>query len=121
MGYMVIYPTIEEAQQKLVLRLFKVTGFRKEAETALHAAVGVSGEAGELLDAVKKTWAYGKPLDRDNVIEELGDLEFYMEALRQALGITRDETLIQNQKKLGVRYASGVYSDQHAIERKDKQ
>lgn len=86
----------------------------------LHMAVGVSGEAGELLDAVKKVAIYGKPLDRENVIEELGDLEFYMEGLRQGLGITREETLQANVAKLGARYAAGKYSDKAAIARADK-
>lgn len=86
----------------------------------LHMAVGVSGEAGELLDAVKKATIYGKPLDRENVIEELGDLEFYMEGLRQGLGITREETLQANVAKLGARYAAGKYSDKAAIARADK-
>ena len=60
---------------------------------AWHMATGVSGEAGELLDAVKKVVVYRKPVDMENVVEELGDLEFYMEGLRQGLGITREETL----------------------------
>ena len=63
---------------------------------------------------------YGKPLDRENVIEELGDLEFYMEGLRQGLGITREETLQANVAKLGARYAAGKYSDKAAIARADK-
>lgn len=86
----------------------------------LHMAVGVSGEAGELLDAVKKVTIYGKPVDRENVVEELGDLEFYMEGLRQGLGITREETLQANVAKLGARYAAGKYSDKAAIARADK-
>lgn len=87
----------------------------------LHMAVGVSGEAGELLDAIKKYTIYGKPLDRKNVVEELGDLEFYMEGLRAAFNITRSETLTDNKYKLlGKRYASGTYSDAQAIERADK-
>lgn len=85
----------------------------------LHMAVGISGEAGELLDAIKKATIYKKPIDRDNVVEELGDLEFYMEGLRQNLGITREETLAQNIAKLSVRYADG-YSDQAAQQRADK-
>lgn len=40
----------------------------------LHMAVGVSGEAGELLDAIKKATIYNKPLDVENMIEELGDI-----------------------------------------------
>ena len=70
----------------------------------IHMAIGLSGEAGELLDAIKKPTIYRKPLDPDNVIEELGDLEFYMEGLRQALGITRQQTLEHNIAKLSKRY-----------------
>ena len=87
----------------------------------IHMAVGVSGESGELLDAVKKYVIYNKELDRVNVIEELGDLEFYMEGLRQGLGITREETIGANIAKLGVRYSSGSYSDQQAQARADKE
>ena len=85
----------------------------------LHMAVGVSGEAGELIDAVKKAVIYRKPLDRENVVEELGDLEFYMEGLRQGLNITREETLDANIAKLGKRYQDG-YSDKAAHDRADK-
>jgi len=87
----------------------------------IHMAIGVSGEAGELLDAVKKVVIYRKPIDRENVVEELGDLEFYMEGLRQQLNITRDETLLANQAKLAKRYEGLKYSDQSAISRADKE
>lgn len=86
----------------------------------LHMVIGISGEAGELLDAVKKSAIYRKPLDRENVVEELGDLEFYMEGLRQGLGITREETLEANIKKLGKRYEGFKYSDKAAQLRADK-
>lgn len=87
---------------------------------SLHMAVGIAGEAGELLDAVKKAAIYRKPIDRENVVEELGDLEFYMEGLRQGLAITRQEVLDHNIAKLSKRYSSGTYSDKHAQERADK-
>ena len=90
------------------------------AADAWHHATGISGEAGELLDAIKKHVIYNKPLDRDNVIEELGDLEFYMEGLRQNLGVTRQETIAANINKLSVRYAGLKYSDKAAQERADK-
>lgn len=86
----------------------------------LHMSIGVAGEGGELLDAVKKRVIYRKELDRENVIEELGDLEFYMEGLRQALGITREECLDANITKLGKRYEGHKYSDKAAQERADK-
>lgn len=87
----------------------------------MHMAIGVCGESGELMDAIKKRVIYRKDLDRENVIEELGDLEFYMEGLRQGLDITRQECLDANIKKLGKRYMDFLYSDQSAIKRVDKQ
>ena len=86
----------------------------------LHGAVGVSGEAGELLDAIKKNWIYGKPLDRTNVIEELGDLRFYIQVITNALGISEQEVLQENANKLSKRYKGIMYSDNAAIERADK-
>jgi|LSQX01.2.fsa_nt_gb NTP pyrophosphatase (non-canonical NTP hydrolase) len=85
-----------------------------------HMASALQGEAGELFDAIKKFVIYGKDLDRENVVEELGDMEFYMEGLRAALGITRDECIEANIDKLSTRYSAGKYSDQAAQERADK-
>jgi len=87
----------------------------------LHMAVGISGEAGELLDAIKKTTIYRKPIDTENVIEELGDIEFYLEGLRQQIGISRQQTIEANINKLAKRYSGGNYSDQAAQARADKQ
>jgi NTP pyrophosphatase (non-canonical NTP hydrolase) len=87
----------------------------------LHMAVGISGEAGELLDAIKKAVIYRKPLDVINVIEELGDLEFYMEGLRQSLSISREDCIAANIAKLGKRYESFRYSDSAAQSRADKE
>lgn len=87
---------------------------------AIHMVMGISGEAGELLDAIKKSTIYRKELDRENVVEELGDLEFYMEGLRQELGITREETLEHNINKLGKRYEGFNYSNEAAKDRADK-
>jgi len=86
----------------------------------MHMAVGVSGEAGELLDAFKKWVIYGKPLDVENVIEELGDIEFYAQGLRNAFGVTREQVLAANIKKLNKRCPSGKYSNKQAIDRADK-
>ena len=86
----------------------------------LHMAVGVSGEAGELLDAVKKSAIYGKPLDHKNMVEELGDLEFYMSRIRQIIGVSRDDVLEKNYEKLSKRYSDGSYSNNQAQKRMDK-
>jgi NTP pyrophosphatase (non-canonical NTP hydrolase) len=84
-----------------------------------HAATGVNTEAGELLDAVKKLVIYNKPLDKDNVIEELGDIELYLEQTRQNLNITRAQCLRANIEKLRRRFPKG-YTDRSAQFRADK-
>lgn len=87
---------------------------------AWHMATGVSGEAGELLDAVKKYVVYNKPADLENVVEELGDLEFYIEGIRQSFGLDRNQIIAKNKEKLSKRYNSGKYSDKQAHDRADK-
>ena len=87
----------------------------------IHMVMGIAGEAGELLDAIKKPTIYRKPIDRENVVEELGDLEFFMEGLRATLGISRQETLEHNIAKLSKRYVNLAYSDEAAQNRADKE
>lgn len=86
----------------------------------LHMAVGIAGEAGELLDAIKKHVVYNKELDLKNVVEELGDLEFYMEGMRSKLAIPRSFIIRQNIYKLSERYKGMQYSDKAAQDRADK-
>jgi NTP pyrophosphatase (non-canonical NTP hydrolase) len=86
----------------------------------IHAAFGVSGEAGELLDAVKKCIFYGKELDTANVVEELGDILFYVAMACNALGISLEQVMDSNFKKLSKRYSSGSFSEKEAQERIDK-
>jgi len=85
----------------------------------LHMAVGICGEAGELIDAIKKACVYNKPLDRENAIEELGDIEFYLQGIRAGLNVSRDEVLQANIDKLEKRYPKG-YTDKAAQDRVDK-
>lgn len=86
----------------------------------IHMIMGISGETGELLDAIKKHVIYLKPIDIDNIIEELGDIEFYLEGFRQQLGISRNDCLQANIVKLSKRYGEGKYTDSDAIARVDK-
>lgn len=54
------------------------TGLHDEAGELFHAALGISTEAGELLDAWKKIIAYGRSPDYVNMDEEIGDLLWYV-------------------------------------------
>ena len=84
-----------------------------------HMASALCGEAGELFDAIKKCVIYEAEIDINNVIEEMGDIEFYLEGLRSSMNITREETLANNIMKLDQRYGQ-AYSNVAAAERADK-
>lgn len=56
----------------------------------LHMAIGIVGEVGELYEPFIFSVA---ELDLENIEEELGDIEFFLEGLRQGYGIDRKETI----------------------------
>jgi NTP pyrophosphatase (non-canonical NTP hydrolase) len=62
--------------------------------------VGLAAEAGELLGLVQKAIRKRVPLDRMKVIDELGDVFWYMNYVMDAHGITFDELTDFNKKKL---------------------
>ncbi len=110
--------------QDLVTALSKsgvqiIDSLTPEKVQLLHMAVGIAGEAGELLDAIKKHVFYESEIDRTNIIEDLGDLEFYMEGVRQEMKLSRETTLKANIAKLNIRYENG-FSNEAAQERADK-
>jgi len=76
----------------------------KPHDDLLHSAMGISTEAGELLDNVKKTTFYGKPLDVVNLKEELGDMFWYAALLCNYLDTSFEEVMSANIDKLKVRY-----------------
>lgn len=87
----------------------------------VHMAMGASGEAGELLDAIKKATIYRKPLDKENVIEECGDILFFVQGILNYYCLTLDDAVEQNREKLSKRYSAGKYSNEQAQQRADKQ
>lgn len=119
------FTSIEEKHADMVAVLSKtgeaiLAGLTPAGVDLWHHASCVQGEAGELFDACKKHAIYGKDVDRENVIEELGDLEFYLQGVRRNLGISREETLQANYDKLSARYEGLRYTDAAAIARADK-
>jgi len=90
-----------------------------EKASLWHLGPALMIEAGELSDSIKKWAIYKKSFDRENVIEELGDIEFYLEAIRQAVGLSRELTITHNIEKLSVRY-SEKFTNEEAQQRKDK-
>lgn len=70
-----------------------VAGMTPEECDLWHGATGVAGETGEILEAVLRAAQSGEDLDHENMVEELGDMEFYLQQVRANLGIDREETV----------------------------
>ncbi len=83
----------------------------------LHSAVGISGEAGELLDHIKKVIWQGHCLDVDYVTKELGDILFYFTSMCNCVGTNVDEVRKLNIEKLTKRYPSGEFDADRSINR----
>ena len=77
----------------------------------LHMAIGASTEANELLDAYKKSFAYGKTLDKTNVGEEIFDTFWYLLNLCRILGIDPEVGMQNNIDKLKARYPEKFTQD----------
>jgi len=69
-----------------------------------HAVMGVVTEAGELMTAVKKAKIYAKEFDKINLIEEAGDLMWYLAILADDLGVSFEEIWDKNIRKLKIRF-----------------
>lgn len=83
-----------------------------------HAADGICTEAGEFKDVLKKHKYYGRELDKVNLVEELGDLLWYVNIAMDELGVTAEEVQQINQDKLRKkRYKSGQFTEDEAINR----
>ena len=82
----------------------------------LHAGMGMVTESGEFHDALKKHIFYDKPLDRTNLIEELGDAMWYIAIACDALDISLQEVMQLNVNKLHARYGEH-FSTEDALDR----
>ena len=84
----------------------------------LTAALGLTAEAGEFTEIVKKIILQGKPYNEDNVFHmkrELGDICWYIAQACMALDTTFDEIIEMNVEKLKARYPGGEF-DVHKSE-----
>jgi NTP pyrophosphatase (non-canonical NTP hydrolase) len=82
--------------------------YRERSVTAIMGcALAVAGEAGEVVDLVKKWAMQGKALDREKLVEEMGDAMWGIALLSKALGITLEEVARYNGQKLRTRYPEG--------------
>ena len=91
-------------------------------ERLLTAAVGMSAEAGEFTEIVKKIVFQGKPVTEENLFHlkrELGDIMWYVSQSCIGLDISIEEVIQMNFEKLSARYPEGAFSIERSENRKE--
>jgi len=88
-------------------RLMELREQEFPSERLLTAAVGMSAEAGEFTEIVKKIVFQGKPVNEENLFHlkrELGDIMWYVSQACIGLDISIEEVIQMNFGKLSARY-----------------
>ena len=82
----------------------------------LNGALGLTGEAGEVADMIKKHIFHGHDLTPEDLVKELGDVCWYLALISHACGISIEHIMEQNIEKLKKRYPDG-FSTEKSINR----
>lgn len=106
-GLVLDYPTIDladdEAENRIVI-----------------AGLGLCGEAGEVVELLKKAFGHGHghELDKSKLSKELGDVAWYLSEIATAAGLRLSDILDENVGKLQKRYG-GSFSTEASVNRKE--
>ncbi len=99
------------------LNRYQVEALRSAASSADPAwrknilALGLAGEAGEVIDLMKKEIGHGHPADPLKVAVELGDVLWYVANLADAYGLSLSDVATMNIDKLRARYPEGFSTE----------
>ena len=97
----------------------KLTTIVPNKQHMLHAHLGMSSEVGEVGDALKKHFVYGQNMDYTNIVEECGDVMWYVSLMLEACGTSMEDCMKQNIDKLRIRYPE-KFTEELASKRLDK-
>ena len=84
----------------------------------INGVMGLCGESGEVIDIVKKHLAQGHPLSKEKMVEELGDVAWYLAELATYLEVPLEEIFDKNIEKLSHRFPNG-FSKEASLHRED--
>lgn len=96
--------TLDEYQHQALRTAAHV---RPDRDGWAMASMGLAGEAGEVVEHLKKHLFHGHALKREDVVKELGDCLWYTAVLADLAGASLDEVATTNVHKLRERYPAG--------------
>lgn len=102
--------TLNEYQKEAMRTVSGIVEINSE-NLMLQGAMGLNGEAGEVIDILKKYMFQGHDLDKYHVAKECGDCLWYLAILAKGAGYTLDEIAEMNKAKLRKRYPDGFEAD----------
>lgn len=89
----------------------KIYEHDKFTPSAIHGVMGVSTEAAELLDLVRKGIFYGKDVRPDQILDEAGDVLWFLALTLQQYGYTIEDAKAFNVTKLETRHGKEFNQD----------
>lgn len=89
-------------------------------DMVLNGVLGLAGESGECCDLVKKNRFQGHELSKDKLIEEVGDVLWYVAETCSGLGISLKECAKINLDKLHKRFHGDKFNKVDSINRNEK-
>ena len=104
--------------QKLAMRTDDPKKYNSAINRLLNGVMGLNGEAGETIDIVKKALFQGHELKKEEFVEELGDVLWYIALCCETIDVSLEDVANANVVKLVKRYPDG-FSNKDSIERKD--
>ena len=84
----------------------------------LNGVLGLAGESGECADIVKKHLFQGHDLNKEKLLDELGDVLWYIAIASKGLGYSLEDVAQHNIEKLSARYPQGHFRVEDSINRK---
>lgn len=101
--------TINE-YQKEAMRSVNPESLNDTEKGLSNTGLGITGEAGEVADLIKKHLHHGHELDKSHLAKELGDVAWYLALGATIIGYKLEDILQMNVDKLRKRYPDGFDS-----------
>lgn len=94
--------------QEATFRTWKYGNFDNNSREALsYLTMGLTGEAGEVAEFVKKWLWHSNRKPEEDLIGELGDVLWYLARLADQWGLSLSEVAEHNLAKLAARHSAG--------------
>lgn len=108
--------TANEYQERARRTLRPAQALTPEQGLMLNMTLGLAGEAGEVVELVKKAIFHGHHFSVVNVAEELGDILYYVAMIADLINVNLETVMKDNQAKREARYPNG-FSEERSQQR----